>query len=163
VLLGEAGQGFVVDTLVSLADAVVDHLEEAAGEIGLVAVGQVTAMAQVHREQFIAGLEHGKVDGHVGAAARVGLNIGVRSAKELFGTVDGQLLGLVDHLASAIPTLARITLGVFVGQHRPLRLHHRRAGEVLAGNELDVFLLPQSFAAKRVGNLGIDLRHRRIG
>ena len=45
MLARHVGELVVVDEFVVLADAVVNDLEELAGEIGLVAVGQVTAVA----------------------------------------------------------------------------------------------------------------------
>ena len=97
----------VIDPLVVLAHAVVDDLEELAGEIRLVAVGQMAAVAQVHGEHLVAGLEEGEIDGHVGAAAGVGLDVGVLGAEELLGAVDGQLLDHIHVLAAAIPALLR--------------------------------------------------------
>ena len=57
----------VINTLVLLAHAVMDDLEELAGEIGLVAVSQMPAVAEIHRQQFVTRLEHGEVHRHVRA------------------------------------------------------------------------------------------------
>ena len=56
MLAGHLRQLIVIDPLVFLADAVMDDLEELAGEIGLVAVGQVAAMGQVHGEHLVPRL-----------------------------------------------------------------------------------------------------------
>ena len=50
-------------------------------------------------------------------------------------------LGDVDELAAAVIAPAGIALGVFVGQHRALRLEHGARDDVLAGDQLDLRLL----------------------
>ena len=57
----------VVDARVRLADAVGMDLEEAAREVEGHAVGQVTAVGQVHAHDPVAGLE----DRHVGGRVRL--------------------------------------------------------------------------------------------
>ncbi len=52
------------------------------------------------------------------------LNVDVFAIEQLAGAFDGQVFNLVDHLATAVIALARIALGVFVGEHRPLGLEH---------------------------------------
>ena len=56
----------VIDALVLLAHTVVGDLIEATGEVGLVAVGQVATVGQVHGKYLVARLEHGEVDRGVG-------------------------------------------------------------------------------------------------
>ena len=50
--------------------------------------------------------------------------------------------------AAAVPALAGVAFGVFVGQHRALGLHDGGADEVFAGDQLDVFLLALPFAGQ---------------
>jgi len=76
--------------------------------------------------------------------------------KSFFGPIDGQLLGLVDIFTTAVPTLARIAFGILVGEHAALNLHHGRAGEILAGDQLDVLELAGTFVADDVGDLRIN-------
>ena len=109
-------------------------VEEAAGEVGLVSVGEMAAMVEVHRQEAVSGLEDGEVDGHVGLRARVGLNVCVFGAEEFFGAVDGELFNDVHVFASAIPPAARVTFGVLVGEARALGLHDRAGGEVFGGD-----------------------------
>ena len=80
---GVLREEIVIDGLGILADAVVADLEEAAGEIGLVAMGEMAAVGQVHGQDAVAGLEHGEIDGHIGLGAGVRLDIGVSRAEEL--------------------------------------------------------------------------------
>ena len=110
---------------------------------------------QVHRQHLVARLQEGEIDRHVRAAAGVRLHIGVLGAEQLLGPVNGQLLDHVHVFAAAVPALLRIAFGVFVGQHRALRLHHGRAGEVLAGDQFDVLLLALA--------LVLDARRRSPG
>ena len=69
------------------------------------------------------------------------LHVGVIGAEQLLGALDGQGLGDVDDLAAAVVALARIALGIFVGEDRALRFHHRLGDDVLAGDQLDLGLL----------------------
>ena len=69
------------------------------------------------------------------------LHVGILSTKELADAVNGQLLYLVYYLATAIVTLAGITLGVLVRQVRAHGLHHLIAYKVLTGNQLDALQL----------------------
>ena len=104
------GELIVINPLVLLAHAVVDDLEELAGEIRLVAVRQMAAVAQVHGEHLVAGLEEGEIDRHVRAAAGVRLDVGVLGAEQLLGAVNGQLLDGVHVLAAAVPAFLRDNL-----------------------------------------------------
>ncbi len=104
-------------------------------------MGQVAAVRQAHAQHGIAGLEQRQIDRCVGLTAGVWLNVGVVGTKQLSGAVDGQLLDLVDVLATAVVTLAGIALCVLVGQTAALRLHHAFAGVVLRGDQLDMVFL----------------------
>src|SRR5262245_13517726 len=117
---------------------------------------EVAAMGEVHGEEAVAWLERGKIYGHVGLAAAVRLNIDVLCGEEFLGPFDGERFDHVHVFATAVPTPARIALGVLVGEAGTLRLHDRLAGEVLTGNELDILELASSFLANRVGDLWID-------
>ncbi len=59
------GEFVIVDALVIGTDAVLTELVEAAAEVGGVAVGQMTAVGEVHAENFVAGLEDAKIDGGI--------------------------------------------------------------------------------------------------
>ena len=64
------------------------------------------------------GCEHGHEDGHVRLRAGVRLDVGVLGAEELLRALDRERLGDVDELAAAVVALARIALGVLVGEDR---------------------------------------------
>ena len=74
-----------------------------------------------------------------------------------------ETLGDVDELAAAVIALARIAFGVFVGEHRPLRLEHARARVILRGDELDVILLALALAGNGLGKLGIESGNGHAG
>src|SRR3546814_5894634 len=79
-----------------------------------------------------------------------------RSAEQRLGAFDRELLDLVRRFADLIIALARITLGIFVGEDRALRLEHRLRDDVLAGDQLDLMSLALEF-------VGDAREHRRIG
>src|SRR5438270_4359751 len=83
------------------------------------------------------------------------LDVGVLGAEEGLGAVDGELLDLVDHLASAVVALPRQSLGVLVGQGRPGRLEHRLGDEVLAGDQLQPVGLPRRFLPDQLRDFGV--------
>ena len=65
----------------------------------------------------VARLQQRVVDGRVGLRARVRLDVRVLGAEQRLRAVDRELLDHVDELAAAVVALARIALGVLVGQH----------------------------------------------
>jgi len=130
----------VVDHAV-VGHAVLRRVVELAGEVDLGAVGQVAAMGQAHAEDGVTRLQQGQIHRSVGLRAGVRLHVGPVGAEELLDAVDGELLHHVHMLAATVVALSGIALGVLVGEHRALGLHHARAGVVLGGDELDVVFL----------------------
>ena len=92
-------------------------LIKAAGEIRLVAVGEMSAVRKVHRENSIARLQHGKIDRHVRLRAAVRLDVEVLPAEELPCAIEGELLDDIDVFTTAVPAAAGVALRVFVGEH----------------------------------------------
>ena len=127
-----------------------------AGKIRRMPVGEMTAVREIHRENFVARLNRGEIDRHIGLRTAVRLDVDMLGAKESFRAVDGQLFGHIDIFTAAIPAFARVTFGVLVREHAALRFHHRAAGEVFRRNQLNIFALPFFFCLDRVENLGID-------
>ncbi len=84
------------------------------------------------------------------------LHVGVIGAEELLRTIDRKLLGHINMLTAAVIALTRIALGVFVGQHRTLRLEHARTRIVLGGDQLDVIFLTLPFGTHRSGELWVE-------
>lgn len=109
---------------------------------GAGAVRQVAAAGEVHAHQRVARLHQGQVDRNVRLGARVRLHVRVLRAEELAGPPAADLLDLVHIFAAAVEAAAGVALGVFVGQVAAHSLHHRRGGEVLRCDELDMVPLP---------------------
>ena len=151
--LRDLGQLVVVDQVIVGADAIGHDLVEFAREVGGIAVGEMPAVAQVHRQDLVAGLEDGGVDREVGLRSGVRLDVDVLGPKELFGSVDRQLLDLVDDLAPAVPAAPRVSLGILVGEDAALGLEDRRVGEVFRGDQFDMALLAAEFGGDGRGDL----------
>ena len=69
---------------------------------------------QAHRR--VAGRQQGEVGRDVRLRARVRLYVGVIRAEQRLRPLDRELLDNVDKLTAAVVALARIALGVLVGQ-----------------------------------------------
>ena len=151
-----AASGVVVDALVLAADAVGHDLVLEAREGERVPVRQVAAVGEVHAEDRVAGLQRRQVDGHVRLGARVRLDVGVLGREERLRAVDRERLDLVHELAAAVVPLARIPLGVLVGQHRALRLAHRARDPVLRRDELDPLVLAPRLGLDPARDVRID-------
>ena len=154
VLQGQPFDFVVIDQAL-VVHAVLDGVEELARGIDLGAVGQVAAVGQAHAQDGVAGAQQGEVHGLVGLRTGMRLHVGVVGAEQLLHAVDRQLLGDVHVLAAAVVALVRVTLGVLVGQHAALGLQHAGAGVVLAGDQLDVILLPARLVGDGLGQFGI--------
>ena len=147
--------------LVVAAHAVGDDLEPLARHVDRRAVGQVAAGGEVEAHEGVAGLQQRQEHRLVRLAAGVRLHVGEVAAEQLLGALDRERLGDVDELAAAVVALARIALGVFVGQHRALRLEHGAGDDVLGGDQLDLVALAAELLADGVGDLGIAFGERR--
>jgi hypothetical protein len=106
---------------------------------------------------FIPWVEHRHVGGVVGLSAGVGLDVGVLGAEQVLGAVDRQLLGDVDPLTAAVVALARVALGVLVGQHRARGIEHGLRHEVLGGDHLQRPLLATELAVEDAGDVRVHL------
>ena len=93
-------------------------------------------------------------------APECGCTLANSAAEQGLDPIDGQLLDDVDVLAAAVVAASRIALGVLVGQHRALGLHHRDRSEVLRGDHLQRSLLAPQLRADGRMHLGVRLRQR---
>ena len=96
--------------------------EQTAGKIDRTAVGEMSAVGQVHAENGISGLNGGKISPHVGLGTRMRLHVGVLRPEQLPGPLDGQVFGHVHIFAAPVVTLAGIAFGVFVGHDAALTI-----------------------------------------
>ena len=95
----------------------------------------------------VARLQHGHVDGDVRLRAGVRLHVGVLGAKERLRAVDGQLLDAIHEFAAAVVALARIALGVLVGEDRAHRFEHGFGNKIFRRNQLEASALAAPFVA----------------
>ena len=95
------------------------------------AVREVAAVGQVHRQVGVARLEQRHQHGHVGLAAAVGLDVGRLAPEQLLRAIARQPLDRVDVLAAAVVAPSGVALGVLVRHHRGHRLTHRARAVVL--------------------------------
>jgi hypothetical protein len=163
-LLGLPLERVIVDPLVVAADTVPVDLEVATAEVERHPMGQMTALIELHPEDPIAGADRAQIRGHVGLGARVALDVDVlRPREQLERTLLGEPLGDVNELAPAVVALAGQALGVLVRQPAALGLEHGRIDVVLAGDELDLVVLPAALADHRRPQLGVDSGDRGPG
>ncbi|MNQ66474.1 hypothetical protein D3C85_809660 [compost metagenome] len=120
-------------------------------------MSKVAALGQVHTHHGVAGIDQRQEDCGVGLGACMGLDVGVVAIEQRLDPFDGQALGHVHILAAAVVALARIALGILVGEHRVLDGHHQRAGIVLGGDQLDMVLLATFFAQDGFGQIGVEV------
>ncbi len=120
-------------------------------------MGEVAAGGERHAHDGVAGLAEGEVDRQVRGRSRVGLNVGVVDGEELLGALDRQRLDRVDILLPLVVALARVALGVLVGEHRPGGFEDRARDVVLRRDQPDLFGLPALLVGDQAGDLGIGL------
>ncbi len=160
-LLGQAEHLVVVDGHRLARYAVAHDRVEPAAEIHLQSVRQMAAVVEAQRENRVAGLQNGHVDGHVRRRPRVGLHVRVLGAEELLRAIDRKLFDLIDDLAPAVVALAGIPLRVLVGRHGAHGLEHGGPGEVLGGDQLDLAALALELLGEEAGDVGIDVVEAR--
>ncbi len=130
-----------VDSPSRPVDAVVMERVCAPREVGGETVSQMTAVGQAHRQDRVTRFESRTVDGLVRRGARMRLDVGMLGTVQGLGPCDRQRLDVVNHLTAAVVALARVALGVLVGENAPHRLEHGGGREVLRSDELDVLAL----------------------
>ena len=128
---GQALNFVVVDQTGIGVDAVLHGVVQLARGRHFGAVGQVAAVGQAHAQDGVTGIDQRQVHRAVGGRTGVWLHVGVISAEQLFGALDGQGFNLVHMLAAAVVALAWVAFGVFVGQAAALGFHDAFAGVVL--------------------------------
>src|SRR5205814_10178729 len=102
-------------------------------------------LVELHPHELVARLEQGEVHRHVGGGPRVGLDVGVLGAEQLLAPRAGRLLDLVDDVVATVVALARVALGVLVGEDRPRGLENLARSEVLGRDQLECGVLAFDF------------------
>ena len=114
----------VIHTTSLLLQVVTDWLIDDAARVDERTVAEVTTVVEVQAHKGVARIQASQEDGCIGLSTRVRLHVGILCVEELADAVDGKLLHLVHNLTAAIIALARIALGIFVGQARAHGCHN---------------------------------------
>jgi glycine hydroxymethyltransferase len=141
--------------LVLRTDAVMKCLEPLAREIRRRAVGEMAAGGEREAEDRIARLRQRQEYGLIGLAAGIRLDVGKIAIEQFFGALDGERLGLIDELATAIVAPARIAFGIFVGKHGARGLEHGAAHDVFRCDQFDFMLLAIQLAIDSRRQFGV--------
>ena len=161
VLVREAPQVVHVDALVLAAHAVADEVVVATREVDPEAVREMAAVVESQPQHRVALFEHRVVRGHVGRGAGVRLDVRMLGAEQRLRPLDREPLDLVDDLTAAVVATTGKALGVLVRQHGADRLEHRRPGEVLRGDQLELLALAPQLRIAELRDLGVDLGETR--
>ena len=145
----------VVDAMCNGIYTVADEVEVLTAEVDGRTVGQMTALAEAHAHDGIAGVEHSEVYDLVSLRAGVGLDVGVLGAEQLARTLARDILGDIHGVAAAVVALAGIALGILVCEHGAHSRHNCGRNDVLAGDQLEIMLLALELQSHRVADLFI--------
>ena len=158
MLLGKPQDLVHVDQVVVAAHAIGHDFEPAAGQIDRRAMGEMAAGGEIEPHKGVARLHQRHEHFGIGRGAGMRLHIGERTAEQPGDALDGEPLGHIDELAAAVIAFARQTFGVFVGQHRALRLEHGAADDVFGRDQLDLVALAAELKLDRLGDFGVGSR-----
>ena len=129
-----------------------------AREVELHSVGEVSTVGQFEAENGVTRLREGVKHCGTGTGTRVWLNVGVCGAEELFGPLDGEVLGDIYKFASAVVALSGVTLGILVGQDAALGFKDCVRNKVLTGNHFQCSTLATQFLVEDILDFWINLR-----
>ena len=142
---GEPFDFIVVDCFRFCRDAVGNNVEELAGEVHGVTVGQVSAVVQTHGKDGIAGVQQGEVNSHVRLGTGVGLHVGSFRTEEFAGTLNGDFFHFINKFATAVVAASGITFCVLVGENAALCCADSGAGEVFGSDQFNAIVLTVCF------------------
>ena len=125
MFFGEPFDFIKVDKMIVGVDAVLNGVEPFARHRCARTVGKVPASIKAHAKDRIARLSQRQHYRTIGLRAAMRLYICKTTIKQLLGALNCQCLYGIGWRTSLIVTLARISFGIFVGEHRALRLQHR--------------------------------------
>ena len=147
-------EAFVVDT-------VRNTVEVFTGKVNRASVCQMSAVIQVHSHESITRIHECKKYSHICLSTGMWLYICVSAAEQLHGSVSGKILYYINVLASAVITLARITLCILIGESASHSRHYCLADKVLRCDQLDVFALSVGLSSDRCCNFRIKVFYVR--
>ena len=123
---------------------------------------EVTTMSQIQPQEGIAWVQNCQQHGCIGLCAGVRLHVGPLCIEDLFQSLDSDRLALIHYLATAIITLARVTLGILVGQAAAHGLHHLVADKILGSDQLNAFQLTLVLLLNDVKNNVVSFHYDRF-
>ena len=160
MLFGEPLDFVHVDQVIVPPHAIRRRLEPAPGQVDRRAMRQMTAGGKIEPHEGVARLHERHEHFGIGRRAGMRLHVGEAAAEQFRDPLNGEPLDNVDELAAAVIALARQAFGIFVGQHRALRLKHRATDDIFRRDQLDLVALAPEFLADGIGNLRIAFAER---
>ena len=157
-LLRDALHLVVIDETVVI-DTVRNDVKVRSGEVHRAAVRQVPAVCEVHTHHGVTGLEQCELYSHIGLCAGVRLNIDILATEQFLRALNRKIFRDVHTLASAVVTLAGISLRILVREHAAHRSHNGLADQVLGGDQLNVLSLTAELGLNAFGKFRINRFH----
>jgi len=141
----------------------VDDLKNLPEKFALLPCVRCPPVAQIHRQHLVAVLQEREINRHVRAGTRVRLDVGVFRAEKFFARSIASCSMEVNIFRSRHTSVFLDSLRVFIRhQHRALRFHHRRAGEIFQTRSARCFLLTFAFVFNRRGDFGINIQQAQF-
>lgn len=112
-------------------------------------------MRKVEAHESIARFQACHENSHIGLCAGVRLHIGILGIEKLADPVNGQLLDLVHHFATAIITCLRITFGILVRADRSQSRKDLVGNEIFRSDKLQTIALTLLLFLNQIQNLNI--------
>lgn len=84
------------------------------------------------------------------------LHVAVIRIEELLDTVARQFFGIIDILAAAIISLARVAFGVFIGHYLAHGLENGMANMVFRSDQFEFFVLAPNFILDSAINVRVN-------
>ena len=77
-----------IDLMILFSNSIWDRLIELTGKVQMHSVSQMTTHRQIHRQERVARLQHGLVNGHIGLRTRMRLDVHMLRPEKAFRAVD---------------------------------------------------------------------------
>ena len=118
-------------------------------------VCKVSAVSKAHTHYRIAGIQQCKINRRVSLCAGVSLYIRILCSEQLAGTFNSDILNYINILASAVITLAGVSLSILVRKNASHSRHNSRRNDILTCNKLKISFLTGKLLVHCVSNIGI--------
>ena len=110
-------------------------------------------MSEIKSHESVSGLQYSQHHSGVSLCSGVRLHVGILCSEEFLDSLDGECLNFVNDLATAVISLSRVTLSVFVRKPRTHCLHHLVADEVFRCDKFHTLELTLVFSLDQIENL----------